>query len=54
LNKWTLAKAGQDTSTLTLKTELVESKKPQARSKKAARDAAAKAEASAAPEKSEG
>ena len=54
LNKWTLAKAGQDTSTLTLKTVLVESKKPQARSKKAAKDAAAKSEASAAPEKSEG
>lgn len=44
LNKWALAKAGQDTSAVVLKTTLVESKKPQARAKKAARDAA-KAEA---------
>lgn len=47
LNKWALAKAGQDTSSLVLKTTLVESKKPQARSKKAAKDKA-KAEAPAA------
>lgn len=44
LNKWALAKAGQDVSTLTLKTLLVESKKPHAHLKKAAREAAAKAE----------
>lgn len=36
LNKWTLARAGQDTSSLVLKTTLVESKKPQAKAKKAA------------------
>jgi small subunit ribosomal protein S16 len=39
MNKWALARAGQDTSALVLKTTLVESKKPQARAKKAARDA---------------
>jgi small subunit ribosomal protein S16 len=47
LNKWALAKAGQDVSTLTLKTSLVETKKPHARLKKAAKDAAAKAESPA-------
>lgn len=53
MNKWTLAKAGQDTSALTLKTVLVESNKPQAKSKKAAQEAAARAKASSEP-KSEG
>ena len=44
LNKWALAKSGQDTSAVVLKTTLVESRKPQAK----ARKAAAKAEAPAA------
>ena len=48
MNKWTLAKAGQDVSALTLKTTLVETKKPHARLKKAAKEAAAKTEAPAA------
>lgn len=47
LNKWALARAGQDTSSMVLKTTLVESKKPQAKAKKAAKDKA-KAEAPAA------
>jgi len=42
LNKWALAKAGQDTSGVALKTMLTETKKPQAKARKAA---AAKAEA---------
>lgn len=37
LNKWTLAKAGKDTSELVLKTTLVESKKPQSKAKKSAK-----------------
>jgi small subunit ribosomal protein S16 len=54
MNKWALAKAGQDTSAMTLKTVLVESKKPQAAAKKAAKDAASKAAAAAAPESAAG
>ena len=49
MNKWTLAKAGQDITSIQLKTTLVESAKPQARSKKAS-----KPEAAPDTEKSEG
>lgn len=54
MNKWALSKAGQDTTGLALKTVLVETKKPQAKMKKAAKDAAAKAEATSGTEKAEG
>jgi small subunit ribosomal protein S16 len=40
LNKWALSRAGKDASAVALKTTLVESRKPQAKAKKAARDAA--------------
>jgi small subunit ribosomal protein S16 len=54
MNKWALSKAGHDTSALSLKTELVETKKPQSKAKKAARGAAAAGAGTSPAEASEG